>query len=120
LNTDLEELVIQTFDQLLAFAATLPPKRVAVALPSSPDTFDALRDAVLALNISLVCAGDDDLIRRELSSRGVDAGRVSVVPADGTRRALRAAIDAVRQGEADILMKGSVDTATMMREVLDA
>jgi phosphate butyryltransferase len=120
LNTDREELVIQTFDQLLAFAATLPPKRVAVALPSSADTFDALRDAVQALKVSLVCAGDGDLIKRELSARGVDAGRVSVIPADGTHRALRAAIDAVREGNADILMKGGVDTATMMREVLNA
>lgn len=120
MNIEGEETVIQTFDQMLAFAATLPPKRVAVVAPVSADTFDALRDAVQALNVGLVCAGDGDLIRRELSARGVAAGQVTILPADGARAALRGALDAVREGRADILMKGGVDTATMMRGVLDA
>lgn len=112
--------MIQTFEQLLSFAATLPPKRVAVVSPASAETFDALRDASRALNVSFVCAGDGELIARELSARGVDAQRVTIVHDGGTRGALRSAIDAVREGQADILMKGGVDTATMMRAVLDA
>jgi phosphate butyryltransferase len=119
MNTNREELVIQTFEQLLSFAATLPPKRVAVVSPSSAETFDALRDAARALNVSFVCTGDGELIARELSARGIETGRAAIIPAGETRGALRAAIDAVREGRADILMKGGVDTATMMREVLD-
>jgi phosphate butyryltransferase len=112
--------MIQTFEQLLTHAAGFPPQRIAVIAPASPETFDALRDAARTLHVSFLCTGDAELINRELAARGVAPAGVIVHHAGSVQEALRVAIDAVRDGKADILMKGSVDTATMMKSVLDA
>jgi phosphate butyryltransferase len=111
--------MIQSFDQLLAYAVGLPPKRVAVVAPSNAETFDAIRHAQKSLRVSFLLFGDAAAIEAGLASAGADAGRAKIRNFPDTKGALKGAIEAVNDGEADILMKGGVDTSTMMKAVLD-
>jgi phosphate butyryltransferase len=110
--------MITSFDQLLIHAASLPARRVAVVSPSNAETFESIRDAAAALHVSFLLTGDRMIIDKGLAEAGADLGRIVVFHHADTRGALKAAIDAAAAGEADILMKGGVDTGTMMKAVL--
>ncbi|MGA9119744.1 MAG: bifunctional enoyl-CoA hydratase/phosphate acetyltransferase [Bacteroidota bacterium] len=111
--------MIQTFEQLLKFAAGLPPKRVAVINPSNEETFDSIVEAQKALRATFLLTGDTEAIEAGLAKAHGDASTVSIRQCRDMQTALKTAINAVREREADILMKGGVDTSTMMRAVLD-
>lgn len=111
--------MIQTFDQLLAHAAAVPARRVAVVSPSNAETFESIRDAAAALKVTFLLAGDRAAIEQGLAAAGADLSRVEIVHHADHRGALKEAIDAAAAGEVHILMKGGVDTGTMMKAVLD-
>ncbi len=110
--------MIQTFDQLLAHAAGLPPKRVAVVAPSNTETFESIREAQKILKVSFVVTGDAAAIEAGLVKAGADVKRVVILTSPDTAGALRMSIKAVNDGDADVLMKGGVDTSTLMKAVL--
>ena len=109
--------MIHNFDQLLDSALHIPGKRVVVIYPNNDETFGAIREALHMGLVKFVLVGDEDLIRRQLKDRGIAAG-VEVVPESNVHAALKASIELVRQDKCDILMKGGIDTSTMMKAVL--
>ncbi len=110
---------VNNFDEMLQAAKQLPPKTVAVVFPNNAETFSAITDACLVLGTKFILFGDESVIKEWISSqpKGV-SGRISIVHAGGVDQALSLAIECVAKKEADILMKGGVDTSTMMRAVL--
>ncbi len=88
---------ISSFDELVAHLKTLrPQKRVAVVCPSDESTRQALALAQQAdIAVPLPFSADD--------------------PAEAARQA----VEAVRRGEADVLMKGFVNTDVLLRAILN-
>jgi phosphate butyryltransferase len=108
-------LMIGNFDEMLAAAAKRSGKRAVVISPGNEETFQAIEEARAKLGVKFALAGDRAAIEAGLRC---GAGGIEILHQPDIQGAVRAAIDLVRQGGADILMKGSVDTATMMRAVL--
>jgi phosphate butyryltransferase len=110
---------IHNFDQLLESAKALPPKTVAVIYPNNAEIFSAIADACYVLKSRFILFGDEALMRDGLSSLPKEhlAG-ITFVGSESIGKALTMGIETVRKGEADILMKGGVDTSTMMKAVL--
>ncbi len=110
---------VYTFDNLLAAAAALPEERILVALPSNRETFEAVHAALRHLRTKFLLVGDEKIIREGTAEHGIPDPAVTCLhhplPAD----ALKCCVDILRKGDAGIFMKGSVDTGTMMRAVLD-
>ncbi|MBN1337658.1 MAG: phosphate butyryltransferase [Deltaproteobacteria bacterium] len=107
------------FDRLRASLAGLPPRRVAVAGAASPGVLAGLalaRDQGLAM--PLLC-GEEPAIRAAAAQEGIDLGGMEVCPASGPEAAARAAVALVREGAADVLLKGHVPTPAFLRAVLD-
>lgn len=111
--------MIESFDQLLASAIGIPPRRVALISPSNAETFEAIREAQNVLKVSFVLMGDAAVIEAGLGKAGADSSRAEIRNFPDPRGSLTGAIEAVKNGEADILMKGGMDTSTMMKVVLD-
>lgn len=110
--------MITSFDELMQSAAALPEKRVVVIYPKNEETFSAIADAQKSLRAKFLLCGDGGLIREALLSYGIPTSCVEVTQSDNVADALRAGISLVKEGRADILMKGGVDTSTMMKAVL--
>ncbi len=110
--------MIQDFDQLLAHVATLPTRRVVVVNPSNAETFSAVVESRDRLNVEFDLVGDSELILRGLHDAGGNSGRFRIHDQKEIHAALQFSLSLVRSGEAAILMKGSLDTATMMKAVL--
>ena len=110
--------MITTFDELMKFAAALPEKRVVVVHPKNEETFSAIADGQKSLKARFLLCGDGELIREALKLYGIPGSSVDIVHAGNMSDALEAGISLVKEGKADIMMKGSVDTSTMMKAVL--
>jgi phosphate butyryltransferase len=107
--------MIGTFDALLHHASALGGKRVVVAAPRNAETFEAINLAASQLHATCILVGDQDAAR----NAGIDdRPGIEFVPCSTTERALSTCMELLRDGRGDILLKGSVDTGTLMKAVL--
>lgn len=103
-------------------AGDLDPKRgCRVAVPFAHD--EAVAYAICEAVRMGVCApiliGDRHGIE-EMYGAVASHASVKIVPEADAQKACQAAVDMVRNGEADILMKGLVPTATILKTVLNS
>jgi phosphate butyryltransferase len=111
--------VIHNFDDLLRCASKIPDKIVVVVSPHTAETFGSVIEAQRSLHVKAILVGDRDVIERGLAAQGSDASGFEIVHQPDVNAALQASIELARNSRADILMKGSVDTSTMMKAVLE-
>lgn len=111
--------MIKNFDELLASAKTIRGKRVIVISPNNEETFAAVNEVSKAGLADQILVGDPKTIDNGLCRNGSLPKGVEVVPEESALAALKKSIELVRDGRGDILMKGGVDTSTMMKAVLE-
>ena len=92
-----------------------------MALAGAHD-LDALRSLVDARRKGIVEAiliGREEKIRALLAELGEDASPYLIIPQEEDALCARTACQLVRDGQADIPMKGIIQTAAFMRAILD-
>jgi phosphate butyryltransferase len=94
-------------------------RRVAVPAAESQSALDAVVEARARGLADPVLVGDRATLEAELSARGEDPACYAIHHAPETGEAARRAVELVRAGEAEILLKGRLSTAELMRAVLD-
>jgi len=111
--------MVKNFEELLSIAADCSKMRVVVIYPDNDETFDALRQ-ILRMNLAhLILVGNESHIRTKFLHTIDGAADVEIVPESSMLNSLRRSIELIREGHGDILMKGGIDTATMMKGVLN-
>jgi len=91
---------------------------VVVVNPSNEETFSAVVDARNKLNVEFVLVGNNDVVRCGLNDVGGNPDKFEIQDAKDVHTALDLSLRLAKDGKGDILMKGSVDTSTMMKAVL--
>lgn len=115
----MDKSMIGNFDELLEAAIALPPKTVAVVHPNNAETFSAITEAATVMRTRFVLFGDESKIREGVAKLPAEThDLIRVAACSDLNGSLAAAVDCVRKGEAQILMKGGIDTSTLMRAVL--
>lgn len=107
--------MIKNFEELLSGALAVKGKRLVVIAPSNEETISSIREARAKNLVDAILVGDEAAIRKAFPDK--DPG-LTIVPAGGVPEALQKAIAIIREGKGDILMKGGVDTSTMMKAAL--
>lgn len=110
---------IRNFDMLMEAARAKGQKRIAVAAPYDKGTVGAIKDAIDSGLAQLQLFGNKDKILAALEQAGVDAAAVSLVDTPDTQSAIFQAVQSVRNGENQILMKGAVQTGALLKASLD-
>ncbi|BDG03561.1 phosphate acyltransferase [Anaeromyxobacter oryzae] len=110
---------IPTLERLVAEARSVGPLRLAVAAAESDTALGAAALARRQRIADVVLVGDRDGICRRLAALGEDPALFAVEPAASDADAARRAVAMVRGGEAAILMKGRLQTADLLRAILD-
>ena len=105
---------IRNFDELLEAAAQVRGPRVLVVFPSNDETFQAIRDAHAKLGLEFLLVGDGKRIRAALS----EFDGAEIVDCPNLTDCLDRSMELIAQKAAGILMKGSVDTGTLMKTVM--
>jgi phosphate butyryltransferase len=111
--------MFRNLDELVDASIRLGPARIAVAAGHDPDVIESLQ---LAREMGLakgVLVGDREKIEPMAAAAGLhlDSGQLIHQP-DDSAAALQA-IELVREGAADLLMKGKINTSVLIRAVLN-
>jgi phosphate butyryltransferase len=96
-----------------------PIKRLAVAVAEDPHTIEAVGRAVKEKLVKAVVTGDEKAIRKVAADAKVDSALFEIVHEPDKAKALMLAIEKVRAGEADFLMKGLLDSSVYIRGIID-
>ncbi len=109
---------ITSFDQLSeCIVAERKLKNIVVACPHDKHSLDAIEMALERGIAKFTLVGDEELIRS--SSTLPNDGKVNIINEVDTGKAIAMAVAAVKSKEADILMKGSVNTDNLVKAILD-
>lgn len=106
------------YDRLVAAAQSVPKLKVAVVHPCDPASLGAVFDAVGLGLIEPILVGPSDKIKAAAAALGKDLSNVRIVDAPHSHAAAEAAVDLVRSGQAEALMKGSLHTDELMGAVV--
>jgi phosphotransacetylase len=106
------------YEQLLARCKGMPPVPTAVAHPCDDASLGAALEAARAGIIAPVLVGPAGRIRAVAQGAGLDLGAHEIVDAPHSHGAAARAVELVRLGRAELLMKGSLHTDELMAEVV--
>lgn len=113
------EVQITNFDQLINRVKDKETKKLAIASAEGEEIIEAVKRATEEKIISAILVGDQTRIDILCKKKEIDPGTVEIINAPDPKLAARVTVEAVKQGKADILMKGKVDTSTLLKAVLD-
>lgn len=111
--------MIRTFDELLQAAQRGTAVRVAVAMAEDLEVLEAIKEAADLGLARGILIGDAAEIGRSAELVGLDLSDQEVVAETDPENAARLAVQAVRSGQANVLMKGQLQTSDLLRAVLD-
>lgn len=109
--------MIKDFKELLELAAKIPPKKVSVAVAEDTAVMASLKKASDMGFIKPVLVGDAAKIK-EIADN-LQFTSFDIIDCPEQDDALRTAVTLVHNGDADVLMKGLVNTAVYMRGILN-
>ena len=112
--------MIRSLDELVENVVNSNRKyTVAVAWAQDPNTLGALARAVEMGFINPVLVGNSDQIIKVAGDMNIDVGNFGITHIDNEAEAAGLAVEMVRSGKADILMKGLVGTDKFLKAVMD-
>jgi phosphate butyryltransferase len=111
--------MIKNFDELLELAVQKGPKTIAVACAQDDDALKAIKAAYDKGIIKGILVGDLSKIESIAEEIGLDLSNFEMIDIVDMAEASLKAVELVSTGKADLVMKGLVDTAIILKAVLN-
>ena len=108
----------EKYERLIAAAKALSPLTTAVAHPCDETSLKGALEAAEARLINPILVGPKDKISKVAQSLSLDIGRREIVDVPHSQAAAEKAVELVRTGKAELLMKGSLHTDELLAEVV--
>ena len=106
------------YERLLARCKDVPPITTAIAHPCDDVSVSAAIDAARAGILQPILVGPAERIRRVAKDLKLDVDGYQIEDAPHSQASAARAVELVRQGRAEVLMKGSLHTDELMSEVV--
>ncbi|PEJ11163.1 phosphate butyryltransferase [Bacillus wiedmannii] len=107
-------------EHLIDQAAGQPKKTVAVAVAEDHEVIEAVAKAIKLQLAQFRLYGNQEEIMGMLQEHGLQTSEhIEVIAAASSAEAAELSVKAVRNGEADVLMKGNIPTANILKAVLN-
>lgn len=110
---------IRSLEQLVTDLKGQPSRRLAVAAGHDENTIQACAKAASEDIAEVILVGDKERIEALCQEFGLDAGVFTIIDEKDEAKAGAEAVRLVREGEADVLMKGLIGTDKYMRLILN-
>jgi phosphotransacetylase/acyl dehydratase len=107
----------EKYERLIAKARELPARVAIVAHPCDETSLRGAVEAAEAGLINPILVGPESKIRAVAGETGLDVRRFEIVPAPHSHAAAAKAVELIRSGRGEILMKGSLHSDELLREV---
>ncbi len=111
--------MFSNLDELFKKDKQSSKKKLALAVAHDEHALQAVKEAFLENIIEPVLVGDAGEIRKIASRIGFELSSVQIIDKKDKLEAVEAAVRLVRKGDAQILMKGNVATASLLKGVLN-
>ncbi len=111
--------MIKNFEQLMEAAKSQKKMRLAVAAAEDNDVLVAVAKASELGLVEPILIGNVTEIEKIAAEEGVDIANYKKINVADIYEAAKTAVKMVKDGEADFLMKGLLDTAVLLKAVLD-
>jgi phosphate acetyltransferase len=108
----------EKFHKLIATAQKHPPVKVAVAHPCDQVSLESVVEAAKLRLIEPILVGPQERIREVAAQNGLDISGFEIVDAEYSQDSAAKAVELVREGRAEALMKGSLHTDEIMSAVV--
>ncbi len=110
---------VRSLDQLVEKVKSLPKKMIAVAFGQDPYTIESIAQAVKEGLADAVLIGDKVIIESVCSDKDIDSGLFEIRHNSDPLSSCVDAVELVRNGDADVIMKGLVGTDKFLKAVMD-
>lgn len=107
------------FDKLLAKVKEYDRKKVAVAVAEDSEVLQAVRAAKEQDIADAILVGDEAKIKEIAASLDIDVTQFEIINEPDMIEASLKAVKLVHDGEADMYMKGGIDTKNFLKSVLN-
>lgn len=111
--------MIKSFDEVLQAAAALEDKKLAVCKAENEEVLQAVEMARTAGIAHSILVGDEAKIKAMQQALGIDPANYEFIDSTDDQTTALEAVKLVSGGTADVLMKGVIDTATILKAVLN-
>jgi phosphate acetyltransferase len=108
----------EKYDRLIKAAKRVDPPTTAVAHPCDQSSLEGAVDAARLGLIKPILVGPGERIRHVADEFGLDISTVPVVDTEHSHASAARAVELVREGKAEALMKGSLHTDELMSAVV--
>jgi phosphate acetyltransferase len=108
----------EKYERLIAAAQKQPPLATAVAHPCDETSLRGAVEAAEAKLIKPILVGPRDKIRSVAESFSLNLGGLEIIEVPHSQPAAEKAVELVRTGKAELLMKGSLHTDELLAEVV--
>lgn len=111
--------MIRSIESLCDAAKACAKQCLAAACAQDDHVLLAVENARSSNIADAILIGDEAQIRRVATESGIDPSNYRIIDVPDKVEACRTAVSLVKNGEADAVMKGIVDTAIILKAVLD-
>jgi len=111
-------MAFKSLDDLILYAQSRPKRRIAVAAASDHHVLEAIKRACELKIVEPYLIGESKEINAIAASIGLKSDQYIVIDESDPAKACVLAVSLIREGKAEILMKGMVPTAILLKAVL--
>jgi len=112
-------MAIQTFDELLSAARATGPRRMAVAAAHDPQVLVSVDEAQRQGISTPILIGDVPAMESIAAANDLSLDKAEMIHETDSTLAARKAVALVREGQADVVVKGQLKTAELLGAALD-
>lgn len=111
--------MITNLSELLDLAKQGEPQRLVVIAAEDHEVLDAVIQATHLGMIEPILVGDQHRIRQLIEELGDDPSNYTILPADDLESSAVVGLELFKNGRADYIMKGLIDTSILLKHVLN-
>jgi phosphate butyryltransferase len=112
-------MTLKSLDKLVEIAAQKGCRKIVVAVAQDESVLKAVKSAMQGGIILPILIGDKDEIHFSADKAGLETSGIEIIHEPDKNAACTRAVKIVREGKADILMKGLVSTGQLVKIILD-
>ena len=112
--------MLRNFEELAEYVKANPvKKRIVLCCAHDEHSLDAVYEAFKEGLVEPVFVGKEDEIKAICAEHGFDFGDVAIYNEEDDVEAAKKAVELIREGKGDFLMKGRMQTADLLRQVVN-
>lgn len=110
---------MKNFNDLVLLTKDLPKRKIVVANPTENTTLEALLKASKVLSLEIILVGPKTIIEKTLNDYNITLKNYKIIDIEDLELIAKTSVNIIKNKEADILMKGLIDTKTILKAVVN-